>query len=89
VIHFYLRDKGYTREFLTLHSVGVFSEIIAPSGVSLYKTYYLKDGPESLQSLGFVAAILEHTFKALAVRMRTEYKVLRRQARKQEKLKGH
>jgi hypothetical protein len=88
VIHFYLRDRGYTKEFLTLHSVGVFSEIVAPSGASLYKTYYLKDGTDSLQSLGVVAGILEKTFKALAARMQREDKQLQTQARKKQKLGG-
>jgi len=71
-IHFYLRDRGYTREFLTLHSIGVFSEITSPAGVSLYKTYFLQDGQDSLQSLRFVAGVFEKTFQALAARMEAE-----------------
>jgi hypothetical protein len=71
-IHFYLRDRGYTREFLTLHSIGVFSEITSPAGESLYKTYFLQDGQDSLQSLRFVAGVFEKTFQALADRLEAE-----------------
>ena len=86
VIHFYLRDRLYTREFLTLHSIAVFSEIVAPSGTSLYKTYYLEDGPDSLQSLRFLTEIFETTFRALAARIRAEDRELQKKLRGKGKL---